>query len=164
MSPWYYVNVYVHVLAAVVWLGGMLFLALVGAPTLRAVEPVAVRAMLFQRLGRRFRIVGWVCVAVLLASGILNLHFRRALSASSLGDAAFWRTAWGTALAIKLACVSVMIMLSALHDFVLGPAASRASPGTARAARLRRASTWIARANGLVGLVLLYAAVRLTRG
>src|SRR5690554_4486628 len=47
----YHLNVTLHVLAALLWLGGMFFLAVVGAPVLRKVEPAALRARLFQELG-----------------------------------------------------------------------------------------------------------------
>jgi uncharacterized membrane protein len=47
----YFVNVTVHVFAALLWLGGMFFLAVVGAPVLRSVEPPELRAQLFRRLG-----------------------------------------------------------------------------------------------------------------
>ena len=39
----YNLVVTLHVLAALFWLGGMFFLALVGAPVLRAVEPPELR-------------------------------------------------------------------------------------------------------------------------
>lgn len=35
---WYYLNVTVHLLAALFWLGGMMFLGLVGARVLRTVS------------------------------------------------------------------------------------------------------------------------------
>jgi hypothetical protein len=37
----YYATVTAHLLAALLWLGGMFFLAIVGAPVLRSVEPAA---------------------------------------------------------------------------------------------------------------------------
>lgn len=159
----YYANVTVHVLAALLWLGGMFFLAAVGAPVLRAVEPPLLRQQLFRMLGTRFRRAGWLAIALLVATGVGNLYFRGWLHASVLGDAAFWRGGTGTALGVKLACVATMIALSAVHDFVLGPRAGRASPGSEQALRLRRLSSWTARVEALVGLVLVVAAVRLAR-
>src|SRR5678815_1418459 len=47
MPSLYFLNVTVHLLAAFVWLGGMLFLGLVGAPVLRGVAPAALRQQLF---------------------------------------------------------------------------------------------------------------------
>src|SRR6476620_11404806 len=98
MSVGYYVLVTIHVLAALLWLGGMLFLGVVGAPVLRAIEPPALRQRLFSELGRRFRAVGWVAVATLVATGTLMLNARGLLHGSVLGSAAFWHTAFGTTL------------------------------------------------------------------
>src|SRR5689334_7333788 len=63
MREIYLLNVTLHVLAAMLWLGGMLSLALVGAPVLRQVDPPALRAELFTRIGRRLRGVGWGAIA-----------------------------------------------------------------------------------------------------
>ncbi len=163
MSP-YYLNVTLHVLAALFWLGGIFFLAVVGAPVLRAVEPPALRAELFRRLGRQFRVAGWSALAVLLVTGVGNLYFRGVLSWSVLGSTRFWGTPFGTALAWKLGCVLVMLVAQAVHDFAIGPAASALQPGSARAQALRRQAAWTARINVVVGLVLVIAAVRLARG
>jgi putative copper resistance protein D len=163
MSGLYYLNVTVHVLAAMLWLGGMFFLAAVGAPVLRGLEP-GVRAQVFRRLGERFRGVGWGAIGVLIVTGVLNLHFRGWLCARVLGDRAFWGTALGHALAWKLSAVTVMLGVSSVHDFVLGPAASRLPAGDPRAARMRTLAGWGARVNAVVGIVLVAAAVRLARG
>src|SRR5687768_5969953 len=103
--PFYYLNVTVHVLAALLWLGGIFFLGLVGAPVLRAVQPPALRAELFRSMGERFRLVGWLAILVLLVTGVLNLQFRGLLSTATLGGRAFWATPYGGVLAWKLAAV-----------------------------------------------------------
>lgn len=162
MTTAYWINVTVHVLAAMLWLGGMFFLAAVGAPVLRDVEPPSLRAELFRRLGERFRGVGWAAIGVLVLTGVLNLHFRGFLRL--MDDGAFWASRYGHALAWKLASVAAMIAISAVHDFVLGPAASRLTPGSPSALRARRRAAWLARINAIVGLVLVIAAVRLARG
>jgi len=164
VSALYYLNVTVHVLAALLWLGGMFFLAVVGAPVLRRVEPAALRAELFRGLGEQFRTIGWAAIAVLVVTGIGNLHFRGLMRAELWTDADFWATSYGAALAWKLVSVAAMIVVSAVHDFVLGPAATRAEPGSAGGARLRRRAALLARANALFGVVVVIAAVRLARG
>jgi copper resistance protein D len=160
----YHLNVTLHVLAALFWLGGMLFLGLVGARVLRTVEPPALRAELFRRLGHAFRNTGWVAIGVLLVTGVANLHFRGLLSAAVLGSSAFWSTSYGHALAWKLVTVGLMVTISAVHDFVDGPRASRAIPGSAEALKLRRRASLLARVNVVIGVVLVFAAVRLGRG
>jgi copper resistance protein D len=160
----YHFSVSLHVLAAIVWLGGMFFFALVGAPALRAVEPPQLRMALFRSLGERFRTVGWAAIGVLMVTGIANLHFRGLLDPGLWRTPGFWSTSLGAALAWKLAAVAIMIALSALHDFVFGPAAARHVPGGPAALRSRRRAGWMARINALVGVVLVLAAVRLARG
>ena len=164
MPGFYYLNVTLHVLAAMLWLGGMFFFALVGAPVLRRVEPPSLRAALFADLGRRFRGVGWGAIGVLIATGVVNLYYRGLLRADVWGSGAFWGTGLGRALGWKLGAVVVMVSVSAIHDFHLGPAASRLSAGSPAAARARRNAAWLARFNALVGLFLIAAAVRLARG
>lgn len=160
----YWVSVTLHLLAALLWLGGTFFLAVVGAPVLRRVEPPDLRAELFRQIGVAFRRVGWISIAVLLITGVANLHFRGLLRSSVLGSSLFWASRYGQAFAWKLGCVLVILVLSALHDFVIGPAASRYPAESAQAVRYRRAAAWLARAGAGVGLVLVIAAARLARG
>jgi len=165
MPALYYANVTVHVLAAMLWLGGMFFLGVVGAPLLRAIEPPELRQRLFQAIGERFRAVGWWAIGVLLLTGIVNLHYRGWLHWEGvLGSAAFWRTGTGLNLAAKLTAVTIMIVTAAVHDFIQGPRAGRATPGSPEALAFRRNAALLARINAIVGVLLVVAAVRLARG
>lgn len=164
LRGYYLFNVTVHVLAGVVWLGGMFFLVAVGAPILRKVDPPALRARLFAELGRRYRTFGWASLAVLLATGTMNLYFRGVLTDASIGTRHFWRTPFGHSLGLKLACVAAMLAIQAVHDFRWGPRASRLPPGSLDAQRMRRRAALAARVNAVLGLLLLIAAVRLARG
>ncbi|MGH7668996.1 MAG: CopD family protein [Gemmatimonadaceae bacterium] len=165
MPVLYYINVTIHVLAAMLWLGGMFFLATVGAPTLRAIESPVVRQQLFQQLGVRFRAVGWWSIGILVATGVVNLYYRGWLRWDGVfASGAFWATAVGRSLAIKLLAVAAMITVSAIHDFWIGPLAGRAAPGSARAGRIRRWAMMLARVNALLGVVVVVVAVQLARG
>jgi len=159
----YTVSITLHVLAAMFWLGGMFFLAAVGAPVLRRVEPALLRAKLFDELGIRFRILGWIAIGVLVVTGVVNLRYHGVLSWAVLRDPGFWSGSFGVALAVKLASVAVMLVLQAVHDFVHGPEASRAVPGSPAALRIRTRAALLARINAVVGLVLIVAATRLPR-
>jgi putative copper export protein len=159
----YVIVVTIHVFAAMLWLGGMFFLALVGAPVLRQVD-AAQRAELFRRLGERFRLIGWIAIGVLIVTGVANLAFRGVLDVEVLTDQAFWQTRYGHALAWKLGAVGIMLALQAWHDFVVGPRAGQLTAGSVEAQRVRGRAAMLARISALVGLVLLWAAVRLARG
>jgi len=165
MPVLYYANVTVHVLAAMLWLGGMFFLGVVGAPVLREIEPPPLRQRLFQELGTRFRRVGWWAIGVLVLTGIVNLHYRGWLHWDGVwGSPAFWRTGTGHALMAKLTIVAIMISTSAVHDFVHGPRAGRATPGSPESLAFRRRAAQFARVNAILGVLLVIAAVRLVRG
>ena len=86
-----------HVLAAIVWLGGMMFFA-IAAPLIRRIGDDTLRTSLFNALGRRFRVVGWICIAVLLATGVGQLNMRGWWGSIFWSAPDFWATALGAAL------------------------------------------------------------------
>ncbi len=157
-------SVWIHIAATLFWIGGMWFLALVGAPVLRRMEPPELRSDIFRTLGERFRSLGWVAIGLLVATGILNLSVRGLLSAELLGSGGFWQTRYGEALAWKLTGVAAMIAGSLVHDFYLGPLASRLEPGSRAQATAGQWAAWLARANAVIGLGVIYAATILVRG
>lgn len=162
----YHLSVYVHLLGAVVWVGGMLFLALVAIPVLRNLQDQP-RAELVARMGERFRPVAWTCIVLLVVTGILNLTYR-GVSWESVLTGRLWQSPFGQMLAWKLGFVLVAILLSAVHDFYLGPASTRLlrdrNPDAQRALTLRRQAAWVGRLNALFVLVVLGLAVLLVRG
>lgn len=160
----YFINVTVHVFAALFWLGGMFFLAVVGAPVLRSVEPPELRALLFRRLGEQFRTAGWIAIVVLLVTGTLNLYFRGMLTLDVLASADYWNSRYGRSLAWKLGAVTAMLIVQAIHDFSVGPAAARLTPGTPEALATRRRAALLARLSAVLGIIVVIAAVRLARG
>ncbi len=129
---------YIHVLSAITWIGGMLFIALVLVPVTRRIHDPALRTRLVTETGVRFRTVGWVALALLVLTGLGNLWFRPELL-------------WAPRFQWKAALVILALVLSALHDFVLGPRAGL--PGADPAARVR--ASWVARLNVLVVLVIV---------
>ncbi len=166
MHALYVTSVYFHLLAAVVWIGGMVFLALVVVPALRSPEPLAARVEVLHRTGVRFRRIGWIALGVLVATGITNLLLR-GLGWSEIFGTALWESRFGKVLAVKLALVVLILTVSVVHDFSVGPRATRllrADPTSAEAARVRRLASMLGRANLLLALVVLLLAVMLVRG
>lgn len=129
---------WVHVLSAITWVGGMLFIALVLVPTVRALEDERIRTRLMQESGYRFRTIGWIALALLVVTGLLNLWYQPLLLRAP-------RFHW------KLGLVVLALILSALHDWVLGPRAGR--PGADPSVRVR--ASWVARANAVVALAVV---------
>jgi putative copper export protein len=97
---WTTIRLFLHVLAATVWVGGQLtLLGLV--PTLRALSPDAPRAA-----ARKFNVIAWSAFAVLVITGIWNLL------AIDVGDQT---TAWHASLGLKLVLVAASGIAAAFH-------------------------------------------------
>lgn len=65
---------------------------------------------------------------------------------------------------VKLALVLVMIGLTLLHDFILGPRSIQMSRSTEGPHPIRRTVRWIARLNLVIGLFVVLATVYVARG
>lgn len=161
----YLVSVWLHILAATAWIGGMFFLVLVVVPYLSSVGRANAGALL-GGTGRRFRGVGWVCFGLLLLTGSFNL-FVRGVRLGDLGSARFYGSEFGRLLLLKLVAFAIVLGLSAVHDFAVGPRATTAlerDPGGAEAEALRRRASWLGRLNAVLALVLVALGVMLVRG
>jgi putative copper export protein len=162
----YLASVTLHILTAALWAGGMLFLVFVIVPLLRTPALRDRAVALVAALGLRFRNVGWASFLVLIVTGTINAAYR-AQSAGALLDPAWWSTPFGRLLAEKLGVVTVILLLSAIHDFHVGPRASallEAEPGTPRTLRWQHAARWMGRINLLLAVAVIAMAVALARG
>ena len=156
----YIVLVSFHILAAMVWVGGMLFLSLVLAPLVRSRKAVPEFMALFRSAALRFRVVAWAAIGVLLITGPMLLSQRGiALTAPS---------SWPHIVRLKLALVGVLLVLTVLHDLVLGSRISHAVaiPEASRTAWdhfVVRTASWLPRVSLLLALVVVIAAAVLAR-
>jgi putative copper export protein len=119
---------WVHVAAATTWTGGLLWLAVVVLREGRAWSRERLAALL-----RRFSALAAWCLAAVVASGIYN-------AVVQLGSLdAFWTTAYGATLAVKLALVLAVVSIGAINRFVVLPELGVGPP--ARTARPLRAAS-----------------------
>lgn len=153
----------VHILAVSVWVGGMIFVAMVLAPKLRRL-PAYQRGTLFSELGRRFSRIGWIAIVLLVVSGLLQAYART-------GDLMrIFSGTFGTLLALKVALVALLLAEGAVHDFLLGPRQTEWEQRMANGERpepsyysLRRKTLWLARTQLLGALIVVILGVVLTR-
>ena len=133
----YRLVVWLHLLGAVVWIGGMIYLAAVMAPLARREGSPERGADLLHRATRGFRWLAWPAVTLLVLTGIANLALRGGLG-PSLATVDFWASPYGTTLAIKLLLVLILIELALWADFRIGPRAARAARAEPEGAGTRR--------------------------
>lgn len=158
MSP--FALVWIHLIAAVSWIGGSLFLSLVLAPSYRTLASKPDAGVLFRTAAKRFRLVVWGAVALLLLTGPMLVL--------SHGWPLFEPARWPSLLGIKLSLVVVLLLMTLAHDLVLGPRvreilAQLPDKRTASDRSILAAAAWLPRAALLLSLAVLFAAVMLAR-
>ena len=149
-------SLFLHVLAAIFWVGGMLFLTIVIAPFLKTVKDQKGFSLIYQELGTRYRFWGWIAIVTLLITGPLNLYVM-GVSPLIIFDPSFHGTSYGRTLITKLSLVFIIVVASLLHDFWLGPKA-RYSPRYSMIARA------LGRSNLVIALLIVVFAIFLRAG
>lgn len=157
---WPLVLIWVHLIAAVSWIGGTIFLSLVLAPSYRTLASKPEAGALFRIAAKRFRLVVWGAVAVLLVTGPMLVL--------SHGWPLFEVAQWPSVLRVKLLLVVLLLIMTLSHDLVLGPRvrAILALPSDKRSSSdqtILAAATWLPRVTLGVALAVVFAAVMLAR-
>jgi copper resistance protein D len=139
----------IHVLSAAVWVGGTVFLVAVAVPYARSLGGEQ-RTAVAAAIGRRFRPVAWTAMAGLVLSGLYMLQ--------TLGylDAGLTSTSNGRLMLAKLVMVALLIGLSAVHDFVLGPRLERGAATSSMFVVLARSSGVLTLIVPVIGVLLAH--------
>ncbi len=162
--PLYVFSVWLHIVAAIIWIGGMVFLIWAVVPRVRQGD-VAITAF-FRETAVRFRNLSWVCFGVIFTTGVFNLAVR-GVRLRDFAAAEFHASTFGRAVMAKLAVFAVILGISLSHDFVIGPRASRimrADPRSAAAQRYRDLARWLGRSSLGLGLLMVLLGVIVVRG
>jgi uncharacterized membrane protein len=158
MESWALTLAYwLHMAATVVWVGGLLFQAVVLNPVLvQSVTADALQPLLY-RLRRRFQPLAWLSLAILIGSGLLQMS----ANPNYLGLFQFGNL-WSQAILAKHLAIGGMVLLAAYQTWWLGPQLERAlllgakqagSEATTVVDSLRRL-TWLNSALSLLVLAL----------
>jgi|SRR5579863_1032353 len=134
---------WIHLLAAASWIGGLLFYQIVFRPM--ASQFPGIEGEPLQMLEERFRALRWTSLLLLLATGVFNLIHE--------GNSARLESDWGVFLLIKLVLVAVAIGLTLVQDFLIGPSIKPSENAPSR--------VWLGRAILLTALAIFWAAVYL---
>jgi uncharacterized membrane protein len=156
------VVLWLHLVAAMFWVGGQLFLVLVLLPALRHAVDAGERTRLAAAVGRRFLLTAWLALLILIVSGAANAVLRGVTWATLGGDP------YGHVLGVKIVLVGIVLVLTAVHGLYYGgrlEELARQEGHDPRAAARRQAvarrSMAVSSANLLLNLVVVLLAAQL---
>lgn len=146
MHALYLTSVFLHIIAAMIWIGGMVLVAFAVMPEVRRLDSPVRQTFLWHFVGR-LRVLMWSAYAVAGLTGALNLWFR------GIGVEHFLRTEWlasssGRVIGAKTALYVLSGLVALVHE---------RAPGV-------RAARWGGRAVLVLGLIMVFLAVRIVRG
>lgn len=144
---------WLHVLGAAAWLGGLLFQSHVLFPVLTwegGADALATAV-------HRFRRLGWAALTLLVLSGFHNLT--RLPPAAEMAEGGVIRL-----LALKLFLAVVVLMLAAQRDFGTAARLIRAVRAGENPSRLARTLVRLDRALLLLGAAIVYLGLAVSRG
>ena len=107
-----------HLLAAIIWLGGIFYVIVVLMKSMNVIEPPE-RGKLFGAVGKRFMIISWICVIFILISGF------KMTSGEVIFD---FSTSKTIVLNIKILLFFVMLIIGLVMTFVIMPKMMKAAP------------------------------------
>ena len=104
---------WLHLVAALTLVGGLVFLQFVVKPTFQGMKQEGPQAEVLRRIGRRFRTLAWVSLITLILTGSNQML-------NESGSARI-ETEWGVILMLKLLVFAIAFGLLLIHDFILDP-------------------------------------------
>lgn len=152
---------WLHMLATVLWIGGLAALSLLVLPAARKVLDPGSYADLLMALQKRLDPLGWFSIIVLLASGMLQMS-----SNPNYDGFLSIRGLWASSILIKHIIFGLMVLVSGYITWGLLPALRRAALLQASGKEvphgeaLQKRETFMLRLNLILGiLVLLLTAI-----
>lgn len=122
VSAWSLVR-FAHVLAAMGWVGGQLFLSVIVLPVLRQHLAPELRGPLIHRTATRFAVVANVALLPILVASGIALAWHRGVTFGSFDDPGY-----GRLLGIKLVLVVFSLGLAGLHGAIASRHPTSARP------------------------------------
>jgi len=114
MTFWYTLSVMLHLIALVLWLGGIVFFLVVIGPAAHELKPSAgIRVLNRGRVA--LEAVSWAGIALVMITGMTNLILRNQMSGANLGFR------YMMILSIKLFVFIAMLVHHSLQVFKYGP-------------------------------------------
>lgn len=139
---------FIHILAAVMFIGPQIFLVAAGIPAARTVQDLKARGAAIRMMTGRFGWIGGGALVVLLITGLINYAH-----ANDDGELDFKR--YFMVLQIKLTLVAVVVVGTVLHGWVFGKRLQDLQEAGASEAEIARVRRW----SGLMSMLTLVVSV-----
>lgn len=156
MNICYYISVWLHILGATFWIGGMLFLPLVLLP---AIKNNSERSQLLMATGLKFRFYGYIVLALMLVTGLFNMGFKGVEFSWTF----FNETHYGRLVIIKVILFFSLVLISLTHDLIAGNKFLEQMQSEQNA-KLKLLTRWSGRILLVISLLMAYIGVLLSRG
>ena len=143
---------FIHILAGVTWVGGIIYMILVLLPSLGAIEPASA-GVLMSGLSKRFTRVAWTSIILLIITGGMRIL------PGTLFD---FSSQYGTFFTIKLGSVLLMILIALYITFALYPKVRKLAPApgeepSAEFVSLQRQLPLLAKINVILGILVIFS-------
>ena len=155
MSAWYYISVWLHIVGGAFWIGGMLFLPLVLLPGIKNNPD---RKNLLMATGLKFRFYGYIVLAMMFITGLLNIYLRGIKFSWNF----FFESHYGSLVSLKILLFVIMIIFSLFHDLIFGKKVIEDQMQDSL--NLKLIARWTGRVLLLISLILAYIGVVISRG
>jgi putative copper export protein len=139
MKMLYLISVFIHIICACIWLGGMFALIIFFIPLRKENYFLD----MVNKVGNQFKFVGWIILPLLLLTGIFNSFYR-----------GFYTLTW-----LKILLFSIIVIISAIHDFYIGPKATKTKDK-----KLIKYSRIIGRINFILAIIMVLLGIFIVRG
>jgi len=153
VNTWYYISVWLHIVAAAFWIGGMLFLPLILLP---GIKNNPERRNLLMSTGLKFRFYGYIVLAIMFVTGLLNIYLR----GISFSLDFFIKTRYGQLVELKIILFVLMLMISLMHDLIVGRKAIEQMENQ----NIKWIARWTGRILLFIALIMAYIGVIISRG
>ncbi len=141
----------IHIIAATFWVGGMLFMVLVLSPYVRKLPNYVHH---FQEVGKRYSFWGtFLTLLILFITGLYNMK----VMGAPFPKVFSMNTTYAHTLSHKLYLFFTTVIIAVVHDYLLGLRAHKSE-------KIRKLSAVAGVINLIIGILIVYLAVRLRFG
>jgi putative copper export protein len=148
--------VWLHIVCAAFWIGGMLFLPLVLLP---GIKNNPERSQLLMATGLKFRFFGYIFLTGSLVTGLLNIYFR----GINFSWKFFTESHYGRLISLKIILFISILLISMIHDMLAGKKAVEQMK-SGNNAGFKLIARWTGRILLLISLLMAYLGVMISRG